>query len=94
MAVTEQSIRFAVKNIARYGDTDVFPFPLENHWFHDAEDDVVELLTHLDKSSTSGWRRIQCSSSKAYRLLDTQASEVPHKSIQYGMHTSSHSFLR
>jgi len=27
MAVTEQSIRFAVKNIARYGDTDVFPFP-------------------------------------------------------------------
>jgi len=94
MAVTEQSIRFAVKNIARYGDTDVFPFPLENHWFHDAEDDVVELLTNLDKDFDKWVATYPVQLSRAYRLLATQASEVPHKSIQYGTRTCSHSFLR
>jgi hypothetical protein len=44
VAASEQSLRLAVRNIAAYGDTDVFPFPLENHWFHDQEDDVVGLF--------------------------------------------------
>ncbi len=48
-AVSEASIRFAVRNIASHGDTDVFPFPLENRWFADAEDDVVKLLVDLDR---------------------------------------------
>lgn len=26
----------------KHGDTDVFPFPIENHWFHDQEDEIVE----------------------------------------------------
>lgn len=37
-----------MRNIAQHGDTDVFPFPLENHWFHDEEDVVVGLLRDLD----------------------------------------------
>jgi len=48
MVVSEQSLRFAVRNIAEHGDTDVFPFPLENHWFHDEQDVVVGLLRQLD----------------------------------------------
>ena len=48
MAITEQSARFAVRNVARHGDTDVFPYPLENHWFHDAEDAVTQLLLQID----------------------------------------------
>jgi hypothetical protein len=48
MIASEASLRFAVRNVAKWGDTDVLPFPLENHWFHDAEDDVVALLTELD----------------------------------------------
>ncbi len=50
MTVTEESILFAVRNIARHGDTDVFPFPLENHWFHDAETDVATLLISIDSA--------------------------------------------
>ena len=50
MAVSEKSALFAIRNIARYGDTDVFPFPLENHWFHDADEDVAKLLLELDKN--------------------------------------------
>lgn len=48
MIASEASLRFAVRNVAQWGDTDVLPFPLENHWFHDAEDDAVALLTDLD----------------------------------------------
>jgi hypothetical protein len=48
MALTDESILFAVRNIARHGDTDVFPFPLENHWFHDDEAEVVKLLRGID----------------------------------------------
>jgi Mor family transcriptional regulator len=48
--VAEQNLLFALRNVARHGDTDVFPFPLENHWFHDAEADVAALLERLDQS--------------------------------------------
>jgi hypothetical protein len=48
MAVSDDSLRLALRNIARYGDTDVFPFPLETHWFHDEEDVVVQLLKEMD----------------------------------------------
>jgi hypothetical protein len=48
MAITEKNALFAVRNVARHGDTDVFPFPIENHWFHDSEQAVAELLMKLD----------------------------------------------
>jgi hypothetical protein len=49
MAITEETARFAIRNVAKHGDTDVFPYPLENHWFHDSEDAVADLLMQLDK---------------------------------------------
>lgn len=53
MIVSEDSMRLALRNIGRYGDTDVFPFPLETHWFHDTEDPLVTLLTALDNNFDS-----------------------------------------
>lgn len=47
--VTDESLLLAIRNVAYWGDTDVLPFPIENHWFHDAEDDVHRLLSGLDK---------------------------------------------
>lgn len=44
----EQYYRRALKNIVRHGDTDIFPFPIENHIFHDKPDEVVALLAALD----------------------------------------------
>lgn len=49
MAVSDGSLKVAIQNIAQYGDTDVFPYPLENHWFHDEPDCVLSLLRSLDK---------------------------------------------
>ena len=37
----------AVANIARLGDTDVFPLPVEGHLLHDRSSDVVDLLEDI-----------------------------------------------
>lgn len=34
----------AVKNVTTFGDTDIFPYPIENHVLHDKSKDVVKLL--------------------------------------------------
>src|SRR5438874_2676186 len=47
--VSESSLRFAVRNVATHGDTDVFPFPIENRWFQDDEEAVVQLLGDIDR---------------------------------------------
>ena len=49
MVVAKDNLLFAVRNVAHWGDTDVLPYPLENHWFHDAEDPVTNLLLDLDE---------------------------------------------
>lgn len=43
----ENAFRFAVQNVARYGDTDVFPFPIENHVFFDKTQETVEILLKM-----------------------------------------------
>lgn len=48
MTVSVASRTLAVQNISSHGDTDVFPYPLENHWFHDEPDKVVDLLGLID----------------------------------------------
>jgi hypothetical protein len=37
----------AVANAARHGDTDIFPFPVENHVFFDCKQETVNLLKEL-----------------------------------------------
>ena len=51
MIVSKDSLLLAVlavQNVALWGDTDILPFPLENHWFHDAENEVVSVLSEMD----------------------------------------------
>jgi Reverse transcriptase (RNA-dependent DNA polymerase) len=40
-------LRRAVANIANWGDTDVFPLPIENHVFRDSPDPIVDLLSEM-----------------------------------------------
>jgi hypothetical protein len=40
----EEYIRRAVANITKHGDTDIFPFPIENHVFFDKTEEVVALI--------------------------------------------------
>ena len=47
----EKYFRQAIANVTRHGDTDIFPFPVENHVFFDR---VEETVTHQSKPR---WRR-------------------------------------
>ncbi len=51
--VSEEAIRIAVRNIGKWGDTDVFPFPIDNHIFHDSEDEVVALVVQRTEDFTN-----------------------------------------
>jgi dipeptidyl aminopeptidase/acylaminoacyl peptidase len=57
MAISRQSALTAIQNVARHGDTDIFPFPLENHWFHDDEAAVCDLLMEIDAHFDDWMRR-------------------------------------
>lgn len=43
----DKTFEFALENINKYGDTDIFPFPLENKMFYDNKADVVILLNKI-----------------------------------------------
>lgn len=45
-----ESIQLAVDNIAKYGDTDIFPYPIEKLIFFDKRDEIIGLLQELDKN--------------------------------------------
>jgi hypothetical protein len=43
-------IEIAIKNIASFGDTDIFPFPFENHIFRDRPDIVQQAIEGLHRN--------------------------------------------
>ena len=43
----EHHFRRAIANVSRYGDTDIFPLPVENHIFYDCPDETTKLLSEL-----------------------------------------------
>jgi hypothetical protein len=40
----------ALANVVAHGDTDIFPFPIENHVFFDKRQEVVDLLLEVHKT--------------------------------------------
>jgi reverse transcriptase-like protein len=45
----KKAAKLAVQNVIKHGDTDIFPFPFENHAFFDKETEVVELVIEYDE---------------------------------------------
>jgi hypothetical protein len=56
----------ALSNISKFGDTDIFPFPVENHIFYDKADQAAELL--LDTYQNFAERLVQFPPSNASAL--------------------------
>lgn len=46
--IAPETLKLAILNVARHGDTDVFPFPAENHLFHDLPDELSAVLAGVD----------------------------------------------
>lgn len=47
----KEAFRLAVKNIATHGDTDVFPFPVDNAIFNDLSSDITDLLDDIEHTN-------------------------------------------
>ncbi len=47
--ISDSSFRLAIKNVANFGDTDIFPFPIENHIFHDKPGEACAVLQEIDE---------------------------------------------
>lgn len=46
----KKHIELALTNIINFGDTDIFPFPIENHIFFDKKEAVVKFIQDLHKN--------------------------------------------
>jgi hypothetical protein len=47
--VPDAAIELAIANVAHFGDTDIFPFPVENRLFLDKAAEVAAVLRDIDK---------------------------------------------
>ena len=45
----KKHFKSAIQNIAKFGDTDIFPFPIENSIFFDQEERTLNLLLEVHK---------------------------------------------
>ncbi|MBU6464919.1 MAG: hypothetical protein KGI99_17240 [Bradyrhizobium sp.] len=45
----DEYFKRAISNVIRHGDTDIFPFPLENHIFFDKQLDCLALLRDIHR---------------------------------------------
>lgn len=48
--ISDKSFMLAIGNVAHHGDTDIFPFPIENHFFHDKPLEVLKALQGVDEA--------------------------------------------
>lgn len=55
---TDAALQLAVKNVASFGDTDIFPFPTDNHIFHDKPAGVLSVLKEIDKNFETSMARM------------------------------------
>jgi hypothetical protein len=46
----KQAATQAIQNIVKHGDTDIFPFPFENHAFFDKRSEIVDLVIEYDEN--------------------------------------------
>lgn len=43
----DEYFKFALDNISKYGDTDIFPFPIENIIFYDQKNETINILNDM-----------------------------------------------
>src|SRR5271157_2314393 len=45
-----KSMHLAIQNVARFGDTDIFPFPIERQVIRDRPDEALSILLQIHKT--------------------------------------------
>jgi hypothetical protein len=62
--ISTNAADLAIGNIARFGDTDIFPFPIENRLFFDSPEEVKRVLFEIDADFDKAVAEIPILSSK------------------------------
>lgn len=62
--VPDASLALAIKNIANFGDTDIFPYPIENRLLFDVNDAAATVLKGIDKEFETSLARMPVLTSK------------------------------
>lgn len=60
----DSAFDLAIKNIANFGDTDIFPYPIENRLLFDSSGDVIAVLREIDKDFDSSLAKTPVLTSK------------------------------
>lgn len=55
----EAAFKLALSNISRYGDTDVLPFPFENHIFYDMPEESLDLLKYIAANTQAAYQDLE-----------------------------------
>lgn len=62
--ISDNAADLAIGNIARFGDTDIFPFPIENRLLYDSPQDVKKVLFEIDADFDKAMAEMPILSSK------------------------------
>lgn len=62
--VPDTALALAIKNIANFGDTDIFPYPIENRLLFDAAADAAKVLRDIDIDFDSSLAKMPVLTSK------------------------------
>jgi hypothetical protein len=79
----------AIANVTQHGDTDIFPFPIENHIFFDQREDVLEILDGIDTDIREALARYSPSNYSVLAPVSyTGFRWALRRSIRFGMSIS------
>jgi len=67
--VPDTALELAIKNIANFGDTDIFPYPIENRLLFDAAADAVVVLREVDTDFDGALTRMPVLTSKELAVV-------------------------
>ena len=62
--VSDAALALAIKNVANFGDTDIFPYPIENRLLFDAATEAAVVLRDIDKDFEASVARMPVLTSK------------------------------
>ncbi|MEW6386741.1 MAG: RNA-directed DNA polymerase [Thermodesulfobacteriota bacterium] len=65
----EQCMAFAIENVIRYGDTDIFPYPIERQVIKDKKDEIIVILKNINKSFEKSIREMPIEQEKLLQAV-------------------------
>ncbi|MFA8300202.1 MAG: hypothetical protein ACEPOV_08575 [Hyphomicrobiales bacterium] len=66
-----KTIELAIDNVLSYGDTDVFPIPIDNIFFPEHRNDVIRIIKELDTKAHSFQSLLEYINNNKFESINT-----------------------